>query len=184
MDVIQVILIIFFAVGLFLMIFMFLKLRSDDDPSKTSFLETGNSIKAINSSIDEAEKVIEELNKFSASVLNEINAKHQELLFIYNLIDEKKAELKNVYNFDRPQKPSPQTQAKDRNKPKREPFLKENDTVVSEKPKSDKQTSYIHPKHKEIAQMSEEGLTITEISKNLGLGQGEVKLILELIKAR
>jgi len=181
MDSIQVLLLIFFIAGCFLMVFMFFKLKNDDDGGKSSYLETGNSIKAINSSIDDAEKVIEELNALTATVISDINAKHQELLFIYNLIDEKKSELKSSYGAGRARE-----QKRDAPSSWEAAVAREALDAAPKKDggKSAKPVSYIHPKHKEIAQMHEKGQSIAEISKNLSMGQGEIKLILELIKAR
>ena len=41
-----------------------------------------------------------------------------------------------------------------------------------------------NPKLKEIIKLREEGKNISEISKSLNIGQGEVKLIMELNKVR
>jgi len=214
MDILEVLLILTAAAGFFLMVFTIVKLKMDDDKSgDDSYLETGNSIKAINTSLDEAEKAVEELNKFAQSVLTDIDTKYQELLFVYNLIDEKKSELVNMYgggvtasignkqfnsslntgrvsmntggghritDVARPinertavRTPPPVAAAPDYGS-----------AAAPAKPAAAKKERDIHPKHREIVNMHESGMSVSEISKGLDMGQGEVKLILELAKAR
>jgi len=193
MDLVQILLLLTAIIGIFLMVFTLVKLKIEDDKPSDSYFETGNSIKAINSSLDEAEKAVEELNKFAQSVLTDIDTKYQELLFVYNLIDEKKSELKGYGGRG----------GAGGDTVKVLPFTKRTDSIVSEtlagisrkrdaslastsaagvRPTTRK--ADIHPKHREIVSLHESGMSVTDISKKLDMGQGEVKLILELAKAR
>lgn len=169
MDGIQILLLVAAVLGIFLMVFSLIRFGKDDKkPESTSYYEMDNNIKAINSSLDEAEKAVEELNKFAESVLSDIDDKHQELLFIYNLIDEKKNEVMRLYgNYDVPKTAEVEQTA--RKKPSK----------ASKDPKMS-----INPRNNEIIGMFENGMSVSEISKALDIGQGEVKLILELSRAR
>lgn len=55
---------------------------------------------------------------------------------------------------------------------------------VSNPGKLSKKIVYDNPKLDEIQKLSNEGLSLAQISKKLNMGQGEVKLIMELGKTR
>ena len=132
---------------------------------------------------------ISELNKLGNLIKSDLDAKYKEILFLYDLIEDKhkqidalvknmrksfddvveEAEVKEVmpayeelYNFEEfvPQRiPEPY------NEPAQ---------IEPEHPRS------FVPDHKAILQMSEQGLAVADIAKELGIGQGEVKLILNI----
>lgn len=166
MDGIQILLLVATVLGIFLMVFTLIRFGRDDKKTEsTSHYEMDNNIKAINSSLEEAEKAVEELNKFAETVLSDIDDKYQELLFIYNLIDEKKNEVVRLYGDHDTTKPVEQ--------------------MVKIKPKAGKDPKMsINPRYDEIISMHENGMSVSEISKALDIGQGEIKLILELSRAR
>ena len=183
MDIIQILLIITAAVGLFLMILTVLRLK--DSRQGSDYFETGNSIKAINSSLDEAERAANDLSKFAESVMNDIDSKHKELLFIYNLIDEKKTETASLYSAKNT--PPRTNNAKQTSLPQ-DSLQTVKNNIPAQPKKSDipaqSKKSDIHPKHKEIITEYNNGRSVAEIAKSLNMGQGEVKLIIELAKAR
>lgn len=169
MDILQIFLLAAAAIGIFLMVITLIRFTKEDENSgSSSYFEIDNNIKAINSSLEEAEKAVEELNSFSETVMTGIDDKYQELLFIYNLIEEKKNEIMRMYGNVETQKPVEQ------------PEIKKNKV----KPKQPDPKTNINPKYDEILSMYENGMSISEISKNMDMGQGEVKLILELTKTR
>ena len=124
-----------------------------------------NKLKAIDSSVADADNAIGELSEMSSSMFKELEEKYQELLFLYNLLDEKKSEILPGGN-------------RGKNVKVAEP---ENINVLINDITS---KGYKNPKLKEIKELKDGGLSIAQIAKKLNMGQGEVSLILELGKGR
>jgi len=114
-------------------------------------------LKAVEDSIKEADEAAEELNKLAGSVLNELDKKYQEVLFLYDLIDEKKRELAAQYKNQNVRQSAGVADATKRNK------------TIS------------HPKKQEILEMHNRHTPVADIAKALDIGQGEVSLVLGLI---
>lgn len=170
MDTFNFTLLLTFAAGVILIMYSAYNFYGTDDEDKYDESDyTGNNIenkiKAIDTSVADADNVIGELSDISSSVFKELDDKYQELLFLYNLVDEKKKELlgagvknESIMNDS----------AKGIN-------ILVNDAVVP---------VYKNPKLKKIAELESSGKSVGEIAKELGMGQGEVSLIMELGKGR
>lgn len=150
-------------VGIALVIFSLI-LPKTEPPKESKQLPAINAEKTVELSIIQAEKSIEksieEFDKMSREVFEQLDQKYQELLFLYSLIDEKKSEIANLYS--------------ETSKIQQLPVLKpeKQEVIVSS------------PKHQEVKKLVQKGHDISEIAKMLGIGQGEVKLILDLGKTR
>jgi len=138
------------SVGIVIVISTFLSLKqiggqtSEPQPEELSV-----------ASIPETDHAIDEINNTGAQILGELDDKHQELLFLYNMIeDRKKDEIGSVSE------------------------LVANDSQI--KPSE----SFKNPKLGKIRALYDQGMTEEEIAKTLGIGQGEVKLILSIGKGR
>ncbi|MDR1913030.1 MAG: hypothetical protein LBQ68_00905 [Clostridiales bacterium] len=107
-------------------------------------------IRAINASMTEADQAIDELNKLARNIFDEIEEKHQELLFLYSMLESHKKD----------------------------------DTVSEHKESPPKKETYKNPKLGKIRSLFDQGMSEDEIAKTLGIGQGEVKLILSLGRER
>lgn len=109
--------------------------------------------------IDEADSAIEQLNNISKNILEEQQDKYKELLYLYQIIDEKKEELSKIWK-------------------KTTSLELKNDTseVLVNKINLD------NPKYVEIIEMYNKGIEIKQIAKQLNLGVGEINLVLELNK--
>ena len=132
-----------------------------------------------------------EINKMGNLVKSEVNEKYQAMLFLYNLVEEKRKELPPavadvgivadpVAFFD---------SNKDEAVSADEISLLLGTPDVAPSPISEpladvpiKRPSFTNPQHARIWDMREEGQSLAEIAKTLGIGQGEVKLILDLAK--
>lgn len=170
-DVVNIMFLISVIVGIILIIIsIILSLKKDNSPQKppqNDFLDLTLADKLQNDllkTIDEADDTIEQLNGISKNILEEQEEKYKELLYLYQLIDEKKQELNNLYqnlNLDNQE----DTSYKD---------LKIDDMI----------SKFIstNPKFAQIVDLSAEGKTEVEIAKQLNIGQGEVKFILEFKK--
>ena len=110
-------------------------------------------------SIKEADEAADELNKLAGSVMEELENKYKEVLFLYNLIDEKKQELYAQY--------------KDTGEVKQ--------TKTAAKQPKPKKTIY-HPMKNEIMELHDKNTPVADIAKKLGIGQGEVNLVIELLE--
>ncbi len=154
-------------VGIIIILAALIFMRPENKNGAMNYLEVDNTIKAIDSSIEEMDKAMEEFAKMSDSIFNEIDEKYKELLFLYTLIDNKKEEIAASFSSS----VAPPAPAIIKKEPKREAISK-----ARPKPKLE------NPNLAEIWQLNAQGFSIPEIAKKLELGQGEVKLMLELSK--
>ena len=163
MDIYVFILIaIIFGIGI--VIFSIIKFKPEENSSTDDLDRT---VEKLAASINDADNAIEEINKLSKSVLDEISIKYQELLHLYSIIDEKEKSLSSTY---------------------KQVDVSIQDTFTPNKPARAKSppdiSSINNPKHREIIALSNSGMNVSEIAKRLNLGQGEVSLVLELGKDR
>ncbi|MCL2752848.1 MAG: hypothetical protein FWE44_01710 [Defluviitaleaceae bacterium] len=112
---------------------------------------------ALEITVSEADETMSELNDMTKNAMKEFDAKYQELLFLYNLIDEKQ---KNV-NGGSTAKPSRQS--------------KSVDMIIDDSKKMS-----INPKFTNVLEMYKNGKGVEEIAKQLDMGKGEVGLIISL----
>jgi len=149
MDFVNSVLIVLICIGFGFIIFSLFK--KDDSKSEGINIDAVN--KLIDNSLADIDNAMGQLNSLSNDVFKEFEEKYQQLLFLYQLIDDKKEEVINL-----------QHKSNIVNKRKRKNF------------------KYNNPYLEEILKLQSQGLSIAEISKTLGIGQGEVKLIAELGK--
>ncbi len=156
----DVILILLVIIGVILIVFACVSGKKSDGDNNNDYFEVNASVQLVKQAIDDADSAIEQLNKISASVFDEFEEKYQELLFLYQMIDDMK-EKREKFDFNTE---SQKSGGFDKN----QPFS----------------NSFKNPNLEKIKNMQAQGLSISEISKALNMGQGEIKLILELGKAR
>ena len=156
-DVIMVLLII---VGIVLVVFACMSKNKSEN--KNDYFEANAAVQLVKQAVDDADNAIEQLNKISSNVFEEFEEKYQELLFLYQMIDDMK-EKRDKYDFNTSTRTNDSFE-------KRQVFLSE-------------RNYFKNPNLDKIKNMQEQGLSVSEISKALNMGQGEVKLILELGKA-
>ena len=143
------------------------------------------------------------VDEFSKQILEKIENNHQEVVFMYNMLNEKEKEVKNVILEpvkQQEEKPAPvvetaQTQtaisrltSRETVKEKQKPAKKE--AVRKQAPQSKPVQPVLSPKaeipkasgdvNSQIRKMYQEGKSVLEISKELNIGQGEVKLVIAL----
>ena len=117
-------------------------------------------------SIEDAERIMEEMNRFSQYMIEEVEKKHKELLFLYQLIYEKQEELKKYYPLEKCTDSIIPTQENKIEEIKSSLFAENNS------------------RNKEILELYEQGHDISYIAKTLNMGQGEVQMIIGLTKMR
>ena len=143
MDFFYFMLIVGVVVGAMIVLYAFLS--SDDDEVVKK--------KEIDAAISEVDETIAELNDTSRTIMKEFDYKYQELLFLYNLIDEKK---KALVTFE------------------------EEAVLGDEAGTGAIEAIFQNPKIYEILQLQKRGLSVSEIAKTLEIGQGEVSMIISL----
>ncbi len=153
----NIILILLILIGIGLVIFAVISKKKNDNGTDNYF-EANASIQLVKQAIDDADNAIEQLNKISSAIFEEFEEKYQELLFLYQMIDDMKE--------------------------KREKVDFRADSQENYKMDDKSKNTFNNPNYEKIKAMRNQGLSVSEISKALNMGQGEVKLILELGKAR
>lgn len=149
------------------------------------------------------EKIIA-VSEFSEQILEKINRNHEEVVFLYNMLNDKEKELKAaVKEIDSSKKKvqdimeakanAEKAQAAKAAKPQvpdRIPSqpVKADKPVKSAAPQTDQQEVVINSlssnNNTQILALYSQGKSVVEISKLLGLGQGEVKLVIDLFKGK
>ena len=157
MPFFQVVLFVCILIGIALVLFsLYLFIKRADDPH-TQTPNAAETVTAIESAVRQIDQSMEELNDITKVLFDELNEKHQELLFLYALIDGKKTETAAQYTS-------------------------KIDKIPHKKQKSSPKARLIeNPRWRQIQALLAEGLPVSEIAKKLEMGQGEVKLMIELI---
>jgi len=143
------------VLGIILVISTFSSIKHSDHKISERRQSEEFAIRAINASMSEADQTMEEINKTAKAIFEELEEKHQELLFLYNMIEERK----NEETGSAPE-------------------------IIFSEPRPKRADNIKNPKLGKIRALYDQGMTEEEIAKTLGIGQGEVKLILSIGKGR
>ena len=151
-----------------------------------------------------------ELNEYADTVMNEINKNHNETVFLYDMLNEKAKEVKNTVKdvnnvkkevdkavsesaaaienntaeyayteeVKKEEKQSPEVKILSHN----DELKKRAETKNKSAEKADLDIENANSKHQKILKLYKEGLDNRTIAKQLGLGVGEVKLVVDLYK--
>jgi len=173
------------------------------NPEKENQTDTENNDNAVKQYIDKlsslSENVIdrteEYLNKisnekimavseYSDQILEKIDRNNEEVVFLYNMLTNKEKKLKDTL------KELTDTQQKTRellikyregqNRESPEDIYPGENTVNMNKTEEQNDNKSVSKKNEEILNLHSQGMSVLEISKKLGIGQGEVKLIIDL----
>ncbi|MCI8364863.1 MAG: hypothetical protein HFG34_07925 [Eubacterium sp.] len=143
------------------------------------------------------EKIME-FDEFSAQLMEKINHNHEEVVFMYNMLNEKEKELKEAAAKKGPAEKSSGIDAVEQinrqalkavDKKSAKPAVdktRKPKTVTGAKPQAGKPETEKSGKledgsvNKKIIEMYKQGKSVLEISKELDIGQGEVKLMISL----
>lgn len=121
--------------------------------------------------IEDADDAIEQLNSISKSIFEEQEQKYQELLYLYQIIDNNKQELLNMIK---------KVKFKDSENTLDETIKDEN--IKTDDIKNIETNFSSNPIHNQIIDLYNSGKSVTQIAQQLNIGQGEVNLVLELSK--
>jgi len=125
------------------------------------------------------------IDEFSNQLLEKIENNHQEVVFMYNMLNEKQKEIKKVIAEPVATKKTEvmkQNPVAKKEAPKKEVAKKEvQKKQVATSSKEEKPTVNVPGNvNLQIQKMHKEGKSVLEISKALDIGQGEVKLVIAL----
>lgn len=132
------------------------------------------------------EKIIA-VHDYSNQIIEKINQNHEEVVFLYNMLNEKENELKDTMKqLDHSKKQLSETKPKESTEPAKKDSI---NIVLTELDQSKQITNRLLEEmgdnnNEKILNYHSQGKSIIEISKLLGLGQGEVKLVIDLFKEK
>lgn len=167
----DVIIFLLFLIGVVFIVYSVIKFK----PAENATPITEETLEKLQVAISDADNAMEELSELSQNIFDEITAKYKELLYLYSLVEQKQADSSN----------KPEAQTTPSSRPLSKPVVSV-ENVPQEKGFHSFMTEYnsTNPKHKEIKELAQKGMPVQEIAKSLNLGQGEVRLVLELGKAK
>ncbi|MCL2225584.1 MAG: hypothetical protein FWB96_11520 [Defluviitaleaceae bacterium] len=189
----------FVAVTVFSLMALLFVRRRERERDNTEAERVGKTIQELDAALDDA---LAEINKLGALVQKEVDEKYKSVLFLYNLVEDKQKEISEA--ADENTVSEMVARCIDTHNAKlrliaataSEPLSAERDAVaktqtdevefaveksedIAAVPK--KQPKFSNAKHKQIWEMREQGQNVSAIAKELSMGQGEVKLILDLV---
>lgn len=168
---------------------------------------------AIDKAVEDSRRPMEELsnekimaiNEYSDSVMDSINKTHNEIVFLYNMLNDKQDEIKQIVaSIDRSKAQLRELSGQVDSQTAKvaaapvvaAPIVNDEPKKAEEKPeeepkgfvfKDDEKTPEVEesfdPKaelHSQIKELYDEGLTVVEIGRRLKCGVGEVKLVIDL----
>lgn len=158
--------------------------------SEDAVIHTDNNLSKLSN-----EKIMA-VSEYSDQILEKINRNHEEVVFLYNMLNDKEKELKEVVREIDLSKKTVKETAQDNIKPENSQSIAINEKAKTEllNTKEDKgikknaKTDIEIPvssetnNNEKILELYSQGMSVLDISKQLGLGQGEVKLVIELSK--
>ncbi|NLM13141.1 MAG: hypothetical protein GX209_05305 [Epulopiscium sp.] len=146
------------VIGLF-----FMKDRSESNYNQMMIEQQIKVEKELKERIDEADQMLKELNQFSSYIQSELEKKHKELLFLYQLVEEKEKKLA-VFKGEENYAPSNNTKEK--------------------KEKLEVHRVLNNKYYNSVIDLYKSGKDTSSIAKELNIGKGEVELILGLSRTR
>jgi len=162
MDFFVYVLIVMMFVGAGLVIYgaFFGNKFQENSQENDEFTSLAQKLGALETSVFEADEAANILDDMTKNVFKEFDNKYQDMLFLYNLIDEKQKKLATSgHRVDVAVGAQP-----------------DGDSIVAVNNKK----VGINPKFSNVLQLSAEGKSIEQIAKQLNMGKGQVALILNL----
>jgi hypothetical protein len=148
------------------------------------------------------------VDEFSNQILAKISHNHEEVVFLYNMLNEKESQLKDlIKQVDETKKQLKKSENSNNDISSEDTIMKDNsqnNPLAGNKLKNNKKIDNLAKANKtnenkinllseedniddksnnrKILELYSQGHSILEISKMLGLGQGEIKLVIDLFK--
>lgn len=148
---------------------------------------------AIDGSINKVERGLDKetnekmkaIGEYSDTILEEMNKTHSEIMFLYSMLNDKQADLteltarigKLAADVEQEMEEAKEVQEEIQKKAALE---EEPEEEIQELPADEQEEIFNH--NEKILELYKEGRSFVEIAKTLGLGLGEVKLVIGLFK--
>lgn len=155
MDIFNWIFIFIMIIGFIMIIMSIIRINKYSNATTVSNVDAY--IKEMKDAIDKADLAIDDLNLLSEEIFKRFDEKQRQLLFIYETI-EKKKNISNKSNID----------------------IKIDEDIPKEIKK--KNNISLNPTASRVNELYKEGMSISNIAKELNIGKGEVDLIIKLGK--
>lgn len=129
------------------------------------------------------------VNEYGDMVLDRIDKNHSEVVFLYGMLEDKEKEIKQMLLKPKQKETTLQETVEATNKETREKTNQANALLYKEgmnlKKASEEETEEEHQdafqeRQKNVLKLYKQGKSVLEISKQLNIGQGEVKLIVNM----
>jgi len=147
---------------------IFLKDKSESNYNQMMIEQQIKVEKELKERIDEADQMLKELNQFSSYIQSELEKKHKELLFLYQMIEDKEKKFaisKDVVTEQH--------------------SLEDFSNEIKENENGSEVHGVLNNKYyNSIIELYKSGKDTSSIAKELNIGKGEVELILGLSKTK
>lgn len=173
-----------FVVGIGFIIFSVIKFKPVAEQGANDIAQ--ETLDKLNKSITEADDAMEEISKLSQNIFDEMTEKYKELLYLYSTIDKKKqmaqSEVVTKQDIQMPRQTFVNSNFVN------EPAVQPQVQAASVRPHEEQENSFMemfnseNSKHREIRELYSKGLSISEIARQLNIGQSEVSLVIQLGK--
>lgn len=141
----------------------------------------------------EANEKIKAINEYSDTVLESINKTHNEVMFLYSMLNDKHSELTNYagkmaqlgIHLEELKKDVEQTIEKTEeflSQPIEQKIIQPETEEISELEMETQEKQPESDQKRRILEMHKDGKSIVEIARQLGMGVGEVKLVIGLFR--
>lgn len=136
------------------------------------------------------------VSEYSDQILEKISRNHEEVIFLYNMLDHKEKEIKNMnttantsgfdesVEADSIQGATKPKQLGEQARKIRSKSYETSEDIMDAVDKADNTEQSISINNKEILKLHKQDKSVLDIAKQLGIGQGEVKLVIDLFKDR
>lgn len=180
-----------FASGIGLIAYSAIKFKPAEKPGTQE--QVTESLAQLEATIADADSAMLEMSNISQSIFEEITLKYKELLYLYELIDQKKMNVNQVAGgtaptlTSSPQMPPPLQPIMQQ--PVQAPLMS---TPKPASPARQAESDHFmamfnateNDKHREINTLYRNGMSIAEIARQLNIGHGEVSLVIEMRRGK
>ena len=182
---------VLFAVGIGFIIYSVIKFKPVDE--KGAHELTQETLDRLEGAIQEADNAMEEISKLSQSIFDEMTEKYKELLYLYSALEKKQVA------EQAPQAPVTKNDIKmptqsfvnsrfNENtiseEPAQRPMVRESINLAHETQENSFMDMFNseNSKHKEIRELYQRGMSVSDIARQLNIGHSEVSLVIQLGK--
>lgn len=179
MNAIPVITLILTIVGFVIVCYFTFKVK-DEEAYNINTTNIEECLKKLNESMSDADTLVNTLDSFSENIKQDLDKRHDEILNLHTMINEKKLEILELFNLEFFNKEEPIKEEPKLIKDYQKNVTNDLEMVLASESSLLYQKADSFSKSEEIISLFNKGFPIAEIAKKLNIGFGEVKLIVDL----